>query len=311
MRIHILRGAALTVLAWIVPWTVSAEKPPFSSSRELSLQISSLPEAKLGFTQRLTFPLLQGTGPLTADNNIALALTAEISPVSLNVLAETVWTPAAFFNLSAGGRIGSGWNVHLLGQNLYGIGLNREDGSGRAEHSGAAFDGLLWKVQTGAALQFDLAALIPGDWHHVVARTYHEINHRGYTAAASGESWYYENDDGENCNGFNYYGNLLMGYQMPVFLTMAGFLAEGTLYLYDTPNRTRWGDEKMHWVFSAIFNFTLTGNLSAALLVQCKTRRNYQNANWEDLYYRRRDIDRSNPLRLTFYRAAVVMTCKL
>ena len=82
-----------------------------SSSNELLLQISTLPELKLGFTKRFVVPFLQGESPLTEDNNIGLALTAEISPVSLNGLAEAVWTPIAFFQLAAGGRIGSGWNL--------------------------------------------------------------------------------------------------------------------------------------------------------------------------------------------------------
>jgi hypothetical protein len=284
----------------------------FSSSRELYLQVSSRPEAKLGFTWRFSFPFLQGGHFLTKDNNVSLALTAEISPISLNGQAEAVWTPAAFFQLSAGGRIGSGWKLNAFGQEAYGIGLNREKAgaSGAAEHAGSVFDGLLWKTQAGGALQFDLGTLIPGDWTHVVARTYHEINYAGYTAASSNESWYYENDDGENTNGFNYYGNFLVGYQMPFFLNMIGLLAEGSVFLYDTPGRGQWGDDKIQWTFSGLFSFTVTKRIGAVLLVQCRTRRNYTDTNWEDLYYRNRHIDNSNPISLEFYRAAAVLTYK-
>jgi hypothetical protein len=279
-----------------------------SSSRELSFLASSLPEAKLTFTWRFTFPFLQGESPLTEGNNIGLAFSADISPISVNATAQAVWTPAAFFQLSTGGRIGSGWNLSLFGNEIYGIGLNRDGGSGLKEHSGSAFDGLLWKTQAGGTLQFDLAAVIPGDWNHVVARTYHEINYRGYTAAASGQAWYYENDDGENINGFNYYGNLLVGYQMPFFFNMIGLLAEADLYLYDTANRSQWGDEKIRWTFSGVFGFTITKQISANLIIQCRTRRSYSESNWEDLYYRSRHIDLSNPLHLEFYRAAAALT---
>jgi hypothetical protein len=300
--------------------TVSGGEPRISDAtpirasaegtREMFLLTSSLPEIKLGFTERLKFPFLQGESPLTEDSNIGLALTAEISPISLNGLAEAVWTPIAFFQLAAGGRIGTGWNLELFDSVIYGIGLNRPNAEGKAENSGSAFDGLLWKVQTGAALQADLAAVFPGDWNHVVARSYHEINYKGYTRAGIGESWYFEADDGENCNGFNYYGNFLIGYQMPIFLNMAAFLAEMDLYLYDTPDRDKWGDNKIRWTFSGIFMFTITKHIDLAMIAQFRTRLNYQESNWQDLYYRNRTIDNSNPVHLEFYRVAAALTYK-
>jgi len=279
-----------------------------ASSRELTLQVSTLPEMKLGFTQRFSFPFLQGDSPLTAYNNIGLALTAEISPISLNGLAEAVWTPIAFLQIAAGGRMGSGWNLNLFDSDIYGIGVNRPNAEGNGENKGTAFDGLLWKVQTGGAFQFDAAALYPGDWHHVVARSYHEINYKGYSRAKEGESWFYENDRGENCNGFNYYGNFLIGYQMPLFINMAALLAEMDLYLYDTPARDKWGDDKIRWTFSAILGFTITHQLGLNLIAQFITQRNYEESHWQDLYYRNRTIDTSSPLHLEFYRVAAALT---
>jgi len=288
----------------------SDRKAPLPSS-ELSLQISTLPEIKLGFTNRYTIPFLQGNNPLTQDNNISLALSTELSPISLNGLAEAVWTPIAFFQLSAGGRIGSGWKLNLFGSDLYGIGLNVPDVIGNGMNDGSAFDGLLWKVQTGGTVQFDLAALFPGDWNHVVARSYHEINYKGYSRAKAGESWFYENDGGENINGFNYYGNILLGYQMPMFFNMAALLAETDLYLYDTPGREMWGDDKVRWTFSGIFGFTITQQFDINLIAQFRTQRNYLERNWGDLYYRNRTIDSSAPLSLAFYRIAAALTYRL
>jgi len=279
-----------------------------ASSRDLTLQVSTLPEMKLGFTQRFSFPFLQGDSPLTVYNNIGLALSVEISPISLNGLAEVVWTPIAFLQIAAGGRIGSGWNLNLFGSDIYGIGVNHPNSKGNGENSGNAFDGLLWKTQTGGAFQFDLAALYPGDWHHVVARSYHEVNYKGYSRAKEGESWFYENDWGENCNGFNYYGNMLVGYQMPLFFNMAALLAEMDLYLYDTPDRDKWGDDKIRWTFSAIFGFTITKQCGLNLITQFITLRNFQESNWRDLYYRSRTIESSRPLRLEFYRVAAALT---
>jgi len=306
--------ALLILLPLCVQAIIAEERMELSNgitaSNELTLQLTSLPEIKLGFTKRFYFPFLQGESPLTENNNIGLALTTEISPISINGIVEAAWTPVAFFQLTAGGRIGSGWNLELFGNEIYGIGFNRPNTADKGEHNGHAFDGLLWKAQTGGAIQADLAAVFPGDWNHVVVRSYHEINYKGYTRAASGESWYFENDDGENCNGFNYYGNFLIGYQMPIFFNMAAFLTEMDLYLYDTPDRGKWGDDKIRWTFSGLFNFMITKQIDLTLLAQFRTRKNYNEPNWKDMYYRKRTINNSSPLHLEFYRVIAAMTYK-
>ena len=88
------RIALLILLSFCAYSLVAEEKQQetngVTASSELVLQISSLPEMKLGFTERFTFPFLQGESPMTEDNNISLALTAEISPISLNGLVEAV-----------------------------------------------------------------------------------------------------------------------------------------------------------------------------------------------------------------------------
>jgi len=285
-------------------------------SSELVLQISSLPEAKLGFTQSFYFPLLQGDNPLTEGNNLKLNLTAEASPISVNGIFKAVLTPVAFIELSAGGRLGAGWPLNLFGGDIYGTGLNLPAAGNVSEYKGSAFDALLWKAFAGGTFQFDLAAIFPGDWNHVVFLSYHEINIHGNTSAKPGEGWYYENDDGENCNGLNYYGNFVLGYQMPVFLSMAAILTEMNLNLYDTPGRSAWGDDLIRWHFSGILNFTINEKLSVALITQFRTRRNFINfdehkENKPHLHYQSRILDTSNPLRVEFYRVAAAVSLKL
>jgi hypothetical protein len=285
-----------------------------TSSDELTLQFTTLPEAQLNYTRRYNIPFLQGSNPLTSGNNIALALTAELTPISVNAVADAVWTPIAFFNVSLGGRIGSGWNMELFGMELIGIGNNIKDVSG-STNDGNAFDGIHWRAKTGATLQFDMAAIFPGDWNHIVMQTYHEINYKGYSDAANGTSWYYLNDSGENRNGFNYYGNLLLGYQMPIFLNTVGFMAEANLYLYDTPNRSNWGDDLVRWTFAAAANFTITEQLGASLILQFHTRRNYTQGTEgsnkvKSTYYQDRNLIEDDPLSLQFFRVALGFTYK-
>ena len=281
------------------------EKTGVELSSELFMQISSLPEAKIGFTQNFRFPFLQGKSPLTSGNNINLALTAEVTPISLNGIFNVVWTPIAFVEIDAGIRLGAGWPIKLFGNDLYGTGLNLASG-----YDGRAFDALLWKAHFGAAFQFDLAAVVSGDWNSVIFRTYHEVNYHGNTRAGRHQAWYYENDDGENMNGFIYYGNIVLGYQMPIFLNMIGIMAEMDLYLYDTPGRELWGDNLIRWHLSAILNFQVTEKFSIAVITQFRTRRNFTDAT-RDLHYQSRIMDPSQISQsFKFYRVAGILTYK-
>lgn len=296
--------AVLIVLVLFTNTLIADEKCVFSSNN-LTLQLSSLPEAKLVFSQDFVFPFMQGSSPLTEGNNIKFNTSADISPVSLNGLFNAVLTPIAFIELSAGGRIGTGWPISLFGIDLYGIGLNLEDG-----YKGSAFDALIWKAQLGGTFQFDFGAIFPGDWNHVVFLTYHEINIHGNTGAKKGEAWYFEADEGENMNGLNYYGNIVLGYQMPLMLNMVAFMAEMEKYLYDTPNRKLWGDDLIRWYLSGILNFGITDQLSITAICQFRSQRNFIKGT-ENLHYQSRILDPSkNKQRIDFYRIAGIITYK-
>ncbi|QQO09986.1 hypothetical protein [Breznakiella homolactica] len=278
------------------------------SSTSLNLQASTRPEARLSLIQGFTFPILRGENPLFAGNNIAASATAEISPVSVNAVGRVSLTPVAFLQVNAGGRAGSGWNMPLG----TGIGINRRTGQHDAETDGSAFNGLLWAAWAGTTLQFDLAAVIPGDWNHVVAMAYNEINYRGYSAAEKDEAWYFENDEGENMNGFTFYGSYVLGYQMPIFFNMAAFMAELHMSFYDTPGRDLWGDDLPRWVFSGLFNFKIIENLEAALIVQFRTMRNFTSETEDyEFYQDRRMVNSGSKYHLEFYRVALNVTYKI
>jgi hypothetical protein len=301
-------GFLLFLLSGFIASTLIGAETQIKAATDLTIAASTLPELKIGLTQSFTFPFLQGNSPLTADNNIKTALTAEIAPVSLNFIAQATWTPIAFFQLVAGGKVGSGWNIQFLGSDIYGIGIHRRSEDGTGVIRGSAFEGCFWGLYAGGVLQGDLAVLFPGDWHHLVFRTYHELNYKGFSAASKEETWVFENSARENRNGFNYYGNYLLGYQMPLFLNMVGVLVEIDAFLYDTPNREQWGDELGRWLFAGLFNFRVTQWMSAALIVQGRTQRNYDD---ESLFYQDRRLNTADPRRLEFYRVAVILSFKL
>ncbi|AEF80613.1 hypothetical protein [Leadbettera azotonutricia] len=304
---RLLFFAAVLLVLWAPLW---GDDGGYTSSTDLSVTITSIPEAKIGLSRNFAFPFLRGEGMLTQGNNISATLTAELSPISLNGVAEIVWTPVAFFQLVTGGRIGSGWNI-TLGDEIIGIGKNVYNADGTTRVEGSAFGGLLWNVKGGAVLQFDTAALWPGDWHHIVFHSYHEINYAAYTAAKNNDSWYFENDSGENRNGFNYYGNYLLGYQMPLFLDMVGILAEENQNIYNAAGGEFWGDDLSRWTLSALLNFKITDRMGITLLVQSRTMRNFTPSTKDNEFYQDRQIVDSSQRRLEFFRVAATMKFKL
>jgi hypothetical protein len=137
-------------LIFMVAFPLFAETN-LKSETSFNLAITSVPEAKLTFVQSFTLPLLQGDNPLVKDNNIKFGLNAELTPISMNLLGDMVFTPVAFLELSAGGMLGSGWIISLFGSKLYGIGLNRPDKNNLTSVDGSDFDGFFGKGHFGGA----------------------------------------------------------------------------------------------------------------------------------------------------------------
>jgi hypothetical protein len=292
----------------------------FTDSTEMELQISSRPELKLKIFETLSFPFLRGDGPLTEGNNIKTIFTAEVSPASLSGIAEAVWTPVAFFQAAGGTKAGSGWNIDLFGTAVYGLGINTTQGSSKPRKSvvdGKAFDGLVWSAWGGGALQFDLAAIVPGDWTHVLFRSYHEARYSMYTRAADGEPWFFEADFGENQNGWIYYSSYLLGYQMPLspVLDTIAFMAELKKNLYNTPGGDIWGEHLGDWTLSGFLNFVLGPRFRATLGFQFRSWRNHGSTDLENadmIFYQDRELQGNyGERRLAFYRAALILGYKL
>ena len=295
-----------------------AEESGITTFTELELQAATSPAVKLVINQGFIFPFLQGTGPLTRGNNITAVLSADFTPVSVNGMGEVNWTPAALFYLSGGGRIGSGWNLPIG----YGIGINRpypEDGEypRGSRVDGSAFDGLLWSTWGAATLQFDLGAVLPGYWNHILFQTRQEFRYSAYTRARRGEPWVFENDFRENQNGWVYHASYVIGYAMPgsPVLRMIAFMAELERPLYNTPGGEFWGDRLGYWILSGILNFSIAPRLETTLAVQFHTRRNHGNRNFNtDINYFYRDLALQHDggsRRLLFYRVGLIINYRL
>jgi hypothetical protein len=307
----------LAVFTFIVSVAVFPLWAEVEDSTNLSFTASSLPEAQLGLTQAWTFPLLQGDSFLTEGNNLKTALFCAVTPVSINAGLDLTLTPIAFAQIKTGASIGTGWNCTFLDIAPNAWGLNEPIDGGGGLIDGEPFEAAIWGAHGGVVLQFDIGAVIPGDWTHVLFQTYHQINYRANTLAGSDDSWSHENDGGENRNGFNYYGNYVLGYQMPAFpvLKTLALMAEMKLKLYAEQD-SGFGDELPRWLFSGIANFEISRRFGFAVITQLSLDRKF--TNWRsrineasEVYYKNRDLVDDKPLSLNFYRIAAIISFKL
>ena len=275
-------------------WPVVAEEPG-SSSTQVSLTAATTKEIQATVAHEIE---------IRAD--LKLIMSASISPVSVGTSLGARWLPFPFLELAIKGTAGSGWNIPIA----EGLRINQRQGTNDNELVGDAFAGLIWSIEGGGAFQFDYAALVPGDWNHILFRTYHGLEYRAFTAADAGVSWLYQGDEGENRNGWSYYGNAFLGYQMPLFLNLTGLLAEADLYLYDSPGGDAWGDDLIRWTFGLVFNCSLPRNLGLTIISQIRTVRNFTSETRDYGFYQDREIA-EDPIRLQFYRVAAILTLTL
>ena len=229
-------------------------------SGNIKLIGSTAPEAKIEAGYTVKMPFLQGQGPLFSGNNLKLKGLMGISPIAATLSVDAVLTPVAVMELLLGGAVGTGWNFDLMDLQ----GLAKGDGIAPATHD--SLGGVYYKGRAGAALQFDTAAIWPGDWTSVVLRTYHEINYQGYSNASATEGWEYETA-GLHLNGLNYKGEYLVGYQMPLVVNLAALLLEtfvdnmGTSY-----------DVGLTFDFGLVVNFQFTDRLNLTVIPQLTNR---------------------------------------
>jgi hypothetical protein len=237
-------------------------------------------------THRIVLPFLAGGGPLTSDNNLAFAFTGALSPVSIRLETQVTLTPIAFFNVFAGAMIGTGWDIGFVN----GMGLNA-DGTGIAES--ASFQGIVHNSWVGGTLQFDLAALVPGDWTHVVAAVRPKLQYLLFSGAKRGEAWMWEADGGENFNGFQFHGTYFVGYQMPLALDTFGLLVETVQnlgYVRDLSpmGAGGWGSDHVQITLAPMLNFALSESSSLTVLFQIRRERLYSEPSLFASYYQNR-----------------------
>lgn len=261
------------------------------------------PQALVGVTQSFKVPLMQFDNPLTKDNNINFKIGAELSPISFEGKFGIVWTPIAFLEFYTESRVGSGWNI----KTLYGLALNKNN-AGKSNYIPLNFSKSIYSFSFGGAFQFDLGAVIPNDWSHVVFRTDQAALYKAMSGVDSETSWLYQADSGENRNGWKYQASYLIGYKMPIFLDLIAMKIDVEKKLFASPkglDNKKWGENLFLTTFGPIINFNIKKDYNIMLLAQWQTKPLYKGGGEAD-FYQTRVLDTDKKTQVKFYQVGIV-----
>lgn len=262
------------------------------------------PQALVGVTQSFKVPLMQFDNPLTKDNNINFKIGAELSPISFEGKFSITWTPIAFLEFYTESRVGSGWK---LTNELLGTAINKNKG-GKSNSIPINFSKAVYSFTLGGTFQFDLGAVIPHDWSHVIFKTDQYALYKAMSGVNSETSWLYQADSGANRNGWRYMSSYVIGYKMPLFLDLIAMKIDVEKKLFASPkglDNKKWGEDLFLTTFGPVINFNIKKDYNIMLLAQWYTYPVYKNEVKDD-FYQTKIIDTDKKTQVKFYQVGIV-----
>lgn len=231
--------------------------------------------AKITATEIIKVPFLVRNNPFMSGNNVTFKIGAELSPITLEGKFDVVWTPLAVLELYGGASIGSGWSIESKTLSLHGLAYNRPNEKGRSVITPVNFRRIFYSAYFGGAFQFDLGAVIPTPWTHVVFRTDQYMLYRGLAGAKAMDSWIFQNDKGRTRNGFTYNGMYVLGYQMPLPIKLIALRLETYKTFFPTAkgiDKSNWGEDRVYVIFGPLVAFKPADICTITLVAQWETK---------------------------------------
>lgn len=212
-----------------------------------------------------------GISPLTAGDNLTLEGFLEVSPVSVKPGINISFTPIAFLVFNAGAEAGTGWN--LLGIE----GMGEWDAASDSHYSSITpFSAWYYHLWMQGTFQFDTGAIIPGDWTHIVMLASYKAEYIGLSGQNNQDLWCWQGSSNQ-VNGWKYYSNAILAYQMPLFIKRAGIMAEFQGYYSDDAYEfgSNYDGNFMQIDLSPLAQFQLSEHDELSLLINFSSRRGY------------------------------------
>ena len=182
-------------------------------------------EARTTLNASYTLDTPLGENWLVKDANVVFAGALELSPISIRPKISVEFTPLPFLIFSAGASIGWGWNIGSI------EGLCELNPLSYDYESLSTFSHPYYDFWAGATFQFDTGAIIPGDWTHVVILASYTATYSGLMGLDDYSVYEWQCSKGK-ARGLSYEFQGVLGYQMPLPITLAGILFKMDAY-YD------------------------------------------------------------------------------
>lgn len=228
-------------------------------------------EARFIGKYEYTIPVPFGENSLVSGNMLTLGANIELTPLTIEAIGKIGFSPIAFLNFNAGVKIGSGWElIGLQGVAEYNPITARYDSISpfSAAHNAVWIEGVF---------QFDLAAVVPGEWNHVVFVAAYKTQYEQMLGVENKHPWLWQTI-GHKVNGLSYESSFILGYQMPLPLSM---VAVQTVLLgyYNAadfaPQYTDWDPTFMTVEINPIGVITLSKKQSLLIQFSFASRRSF------------------------------------
>ena len=235
-------------------------------------------ELRTTFSYYYKIPVPFSDNPLVSGNNVRLIGGVELTPVSIALQPSVEFTPIAFLVFSSGLKLGTGWQ--FIGINGF---ANYVDATAEYEPV-TAFGDWYFRFWVQGLFQFDLAAILPGDWNHVVTQASYQVLYTKNTSADAKNVWCWQGSS-NLVNGWEFYSSVILGYQMPLLLQMVGVQCEFSGY-YDAdgikPAYTAFKNDFMTTQVNPVAIFKFNEHHSLTLMINFSTRRGFNRAKGEN-----------------------------
>lgn len=232
-------------------------------------------------------PLPFSQHPLVKDNTLTLSTALELSPITFAPKFDIAFSPIAFLVFSAGAKIGTGWNLDAL--SLKGLAVFDKEKNDYISVTPFASYTHQWYLE--GLFQFDLAAILPGKWNHIVTQARYKFLYEGLWNAGDPHDFWRWQGTIEKVSGWQYLSSIVVGYQMPLVLQMVAlqFEFEGYFDKHDFPDWSQpWNPKFMKVGISPVLAFKFNDKHSVMLQFRFRNRRSFTTEIQEkdpDFYY--------------------------
>ena len=295
----ILKNKRRKVIAGLIICTAAAGAFADTNVRktgELSFFAASTFASQVDYRQKFEFP-----------DNLTLSLDGALTPITVDVSGTAEWQAAPFLSFSAGAGAGTGWNISFV-PIAKGLCKNIREGEHGQSFTDDSFKGIVWYANASVTLQFDYAAIVPGNKNHIISRLVNTFEYKAYTGASQDEAWLFKCDNGSNMNGWKYSGNFFIGYQLPFYPVIPGAFIQVDQTFYHGEAGYEAGFENFKYnTFGPIISAKFSDMLYLTVECDFKCVPNYTDETKDYEYFRDWVIDTGNPVRVKFSSARVML----